>query len=67
MFHDDLKTLQSLDGLHYGLLTDEEKLAFLRLKSLGQATVEYSGAAGLLGISRIRLLREGDLTQVRKP
>jgi hypothetical protein len=52
----DAETLRGLDGLHLALLDDEEKQAFQRLQDAGMARREYSGAAGLLGIARLRLV-----------
>lgn len=51
----DLQALRHMDGLHLALLDDEERAAFARLRTAGLAQVEYRGAAGFLGIGRLRL------------
>lgn len=53
---EDAELIRSLDGLHVGLLTEEEQQAFNRLVLAGMAKREYSGAAGFLGIARVRIV-----------
>lgn len=51
----DMDELRALNGLHIGQLTLSEMEAFGRLRRAGLAECEYSGAAGFLGLGRLRL------------
>lgn len=60
----DLALITPLDGLHVGQLTLTEMEALSRLVVAGLADRDYSGAAGFLGLPKVRMLRpnvqEGD-------
>lgn len=51
---DDLDVLRRIDGLHVGMLTDDEQEILRRLVREGYAIRSYDGPAGLLGIAHVR-------------
>ena len=51
----DADRLRPLDGLHVGLLDESELDALSRLSEAGLAHRSYEGAAGLLGLPKVRL------------
>ncbi|MBG6177167.1 hypothetical protein IWQ55_004781 [Labrenzia sp. EL_208] len=56
----DLETareiLSGMSGMFAGQLDDDEREAFAVLKKHGMARDDFSGAAGLLGLSKVRLI-----------
>jgi hypothetical protein len=48
--------LRDLDGRYVGDLTDEELRLFIRAEKNAQAVRVYRGTAGLLGISKVRVI-----------
>ena len=53
--NDDIELLRGLNGVHFSLLDPPEIEAFERLRLAGLAVREYSGTAGALGLSTMRL------------
>lgn len=53
----DIATIGPLEGLHVGLLTTSELEALCRLVRAGLADRVYEGAAGFLGLPKVRLDR----------
>ncbi len=56
----DLETahelMSGMGGMFFGLLDDDEQEAFAVLKKHGMAQDDFSGAAGLLGLSKVKLI-----------
>jgi hypothetical protein len=51
-------SINNLDGLYVGQLTDAELLEFERLIQEGRAVRAYSGAGGLMGLAKVKILDE---------
>ena len=49
-----------IDGLHVGLLNDDELAWFDAECAAGRARRSYEGAAGFMGIAKVRIVRNAD-------
>lgn len=54
MTREDEHFMSRVEGLHVGLLTDDERAELRDLERRGVARVTYEGAAGLMGVGRVR-------------
>lgn len=52
----DLDYVRPVVGMHVGLLIPQELAAFERLVAAGKARRSYEGAAGFLGLAKVRLV-----------
>lgn len=50
-----IETVRRVEGLHVGLLTEDEQDAFRSAVLLGLAYRQYEGPAGFLGLAKVRL------------
>jgi hypothetical protein len=51
--------LNEMEGFFVGMLDDEELAEFERAIDAGRARRVYEGASGLMGLAKVRLIREG--------
>lgn len=51
----DLDEVRRLEGLHVGLLRPDELAAFERCVERGEARRAYEGAAGFMGLAKVRV------------
>ena len=52
----------ALNGLYVGQLSDDELLEFERMVADGRAVRSYSGAAGLMGLAKVKVIDAGQST-----
>lgn len=48
--------LSHIDGLFVGMLDEEEQAELQRLVAAGKASIAYEGAAGFLGLGKVRVV-----------
>lgn len=54
MTHEDEDFLSRIDGLFVGQLDPDEMAAFERLRRAGHVDRSYGGAAGFMGLARVK-------------
>ena len=52
--------MDGIDGLHVGLLSPEELAWFEAECAAGRARRSYEGAAGFMGVAKVRIVRNTD-------
>jgi hypothetical protein len=63
--HMDGMRLDEMHGMFVGLLTADEVKKFNKACDEGKAMRSYTGAGGVMGLARVRLLNEEEQAQLK--